>query len=118
MLSIEPVTTTHRPPVVRELPADLETPVSVYLKLAGTSPSFLLESVTGGERLARFSFIGVDPSRAYILRDGKYESTLPQREPVCRSRMPARIHSRCCGQSWPGEHSHPFPAYPASTADW
>ena len=38
-------------PVVRELPADLETPVSVYLKLAGQGPSFLLESVTGGEQL-------------------------------------------------------------------
>jgi anthranilate synthase component I len=53
---------------VRELPADLETPVSVYLKLAGQGPSFLLESVTGGEHLARYSFIGVHPSRAYVLR--------------------------------------------------
>jgi anthranilate synthase component I len=55
-------------PVIRELPADLETPVSIYLKLAGHSPSFLLESVTGGEQLARYSFIGVHPSRAYVLR--------------------------------------------------
>lgn len=55
-------------PVVRELPADLETPVSIYLKLAGQGPSFLLESVTGGEQLARYSFIGVQPSRAYVLR--------------------------------------------------
>ena len=55
-------------PVVRELSADLETPVSVYLKLAGQGPSFLLESVTGGEQVARYSFIGVHPSRAYILR--------------------------------------------------
>lgn len=57
-------------PVYRELPADLETPVSVYLKLrASTSPrgdasgSFLLESVEGGEQIARYSFIGVHPSR-------------------------------------------------------
>jgi anthranilate synthase component 1 len=86
MLPLEPTPDTiakrsksdpGRPPVVRELPADLETPVSVYLKLAGTSPSFLLESVTGGERLARFSFIGVDPSRAYILRAGKWEIHSP-----------------------------------------
>jgi anthranilate synthase component I len=55
-------------PVIRELPADLETPVSIYLKLAGQGPSFLLESVTGGEQLARFSFIGVHSSRAYVLR--------------------------------------------------
>ena len=58
-----------QPPVVRELSADLETPVSVYLKLAGTGPSFLLESVSGGERLARFSFIGINPSRAYVLKN-------------------------------------------------
>jgi anthranilate synthase component 1 len=48
-------------PIYRELPADLETPVSVYLKLQDEGPSFLLESVTGGERVARYSFIGVRP---------------------------------------------------------
>jgi len=56
-------------PVVRELPADLETPVSVYLKLAGQGPSFLLESITGGEQVARYSFIGVNPSRAFVFDD-------------------------------------------------
>ncbi len=55
-------------PVVRELPADLETPVSVYLKLCDRGPSFLLESVTGGEQVARYSFIGVNPGRALICR--------------------------------------------------
>jgi len=55
-------------PVVRELPADLETPVSVYLKLAGQRPCFLLESITGGEQIARYSFIGVNPSQAFVLR--------------------------------------------------
>lgn len=48
-------------PVVRELPADVETPVSVYLKLRGLGPSFLLESVEGGEHLARYSIIGSHP---------------------------------------------------------
>lgn len=53
--------------VYRELPADLETPVSVYLKLCGLGssngrgPSFLLESVEKGEQLGRYSFIGVHP---------------------------------------------------------
>jgi anthranilate synthase component 1 len=65
-------------PVVRELPADLETPVSAYLKLAGRSPSFLLESVTGGEQLARYSFIGVRPSRAFVLRAGSWEAHAPE----------------------------------------
>lgn len=50
-------------PVYAELPADLETPVSAYLKLRGQGSSFLLESVAGGEHLARYSFIGVAPSR-------------------------------------------------------
>jgi anthranilate synthase component 1 len=59
--------------VVRELPADLETPVSVYLKLAGHGPSFLLESITGGEQVARYSFIGVNPGRAYVCRDRTVE---------------------------------------------
>ena len=36
--------------IVREIPADLETPISIYLKLRGQGPSFLLESVEGGER--------------------------------------------------------------------
>ena len=49
-------------PVYRTLLADLETPVSVYLKLAQTgSVSFLLESVEGGERVGRYSFLGVNP---------------------------------------------------------
>lgn len=48
-------------PVWRELPADMETPVSVYLKLQDEGPSFLLESITGGEQVARYSFIGVRP---------------------------------------------------------
>ncbi len=57
-------------PVFRELPADLETPVSVYLKLRGNGNSFLLESVEGGEQIARYSFIGVHPSRVITLRNG------------------------------------------------
>jgi len=48
-------------PVYREINADLETPVSAYLKIAQSPYSFLLESVEGGERLARYSFIGTEP---------------------------------------------------------
>ncbi len=48
-------------PVYREIPADMETPVTAYLKVAREGPSFLLESVEGGERLARYSFIGTLP---------------------------------------------------------
>ena len=59
--------------LVRELPADLETPTGLYLKLRGGSPSFLLESVEGGERVARYSFIGVSPRAQYILRGNEVE---------------------------------------------
>jgi anthranilate synthase component 1 len=55
-------------PVFREVVADLETPVSAYLKVARGKYSFLLESVEGGERLARYSFIGTEPYR--VLRTG------------------------------------------------
>jgi anthranilate synthase component 1 len=59
--------------IIREVSADLETPVSLYLKLRGQGPSFLLESVEGGERIARYSFIGVQPKAVYVLRDGEVE---------------------------------------------
>src|SRR5687768_2721580 len=59
--------------VIREVSADLETPISVYMKLRGDGASFLLESVEGGERIARYSFIGVQPRAEYILRDGQVE---------------------------------------------
>ena len=41
-----------------DIAADLDTPVSAFLKLEGLNPRFLLESVEGGERLARYSFLG------------------------------------------------------------
>ena len=60
-------------PVFREVAADLETPVSAYLKITGGEErtSFLLESVEGGERVARFSFMGTEPYR--VLRTGPGE---------------------------------------------
>jgi anthranilate synthase component 1 len=48
-------------PVYRKLVADLETPVSAFLKINRGGYSFLLESVEGGERVARYSFIGTEP---------------------------------------------------------
>ncbi|MDQ3703324.1 MAG: anthranilate synthase component I [Chloroflexota bacterium] len=57
-------------PVYREVLADTETPVSVYRKIARGPYSFLLESVEGGERLARYSFIGTEPRFTATLRDG------------------------------------------------
>ena len=50
-------------PIYRDVRADLETPISAYLKVARGSHSFLLESVERGERIGRYSFIGTDPYR-------------------------------------------------------
>ena len=56
----------NRIPLIGEAFADLETPLSLYLKLAGGRPlSFLLESVVGGERFGRYSFIGL-PARTLL----------------------------------------------------
>jgi anthranilate synthase component 1 len=51
--------------------ADLETPIGAFLRLDdGTTPAYLLESVEGGERLGRYSFLGVGPRRLIEVRDG------------------------------------------------
>ena len=50
-------------PVTTDLMADFETPVSAYAKLRAAGPSFLLESVEGGENLSRYSFIGCRPRK-------------------------------------------------------
>ena len=53
-------------PVYKEIPGDLETPVSAYYKLAaGRAYSFLLESVEGEEKIARYSFIARDPELVF-----------------------------------------------------
>ena len=57
-------------PVWREVLADLETPVSVFLKLVGAGEGFLLESVEHGERWGRYSFVGRDPALTLIARAG------------------------------------------------
>jgi anthranilate synthase component 1 len=61
----------ERVPVYAELYADLETPLSAYWKLCeGAVNSFLFESVTGGERLARYSLLGANP-RELLLKRGR-----------------------------------------------
>lgn len=65
-------------PVYREIMADMETPVSAYLKIARGPYSFLLESVEGSERIARYSFIGTEPYR--IIRSGVQAASPPAGE--------------------------------------
>lgn len=70
-------------PVVRTMLADLLTPVSAFFRIASNSPyAFLLESVEGGERIARYSFLGADPEmvvrgssfQTFVERQGDTES--------------------------------------------
>lgn len=63
----------RRVPIVREVRADLDTPLSAYLKLANQQHSFLLESVEGGDRWSRYSIIGL-PARTVIRLRGKQMS--------------------------------------------
>ncbi|TET87774.1 MAG: anthranilate synthase component I, partial [Dehalococcoidia bacterium] len=69
-------------PVFRELPADLETPVSVFLKLAKTPPCFLLESVERGEQLGRYSFIGTNPY--LVVQTSQDEGTIHHKQEVSK----------------------------------
>lgn len=56
-------------PVYRTVVADLETPVSAFLRLANDAPeAFLLESVEGGERVGRYTFIGIEPYKKMVSR--------------------------------------------------
>src|ERR1700741_1373767 len=53
-------------PVYTDLMADFETPVSAYAKLKEAGPSYLFESIEGGENLARYSFIGSRPGKIFV----------------------------------------------------
>jgi anthranilate synthase component I len=76
-------------PVYREIMADMETPVSAYLKIAGGPHSFLLESVEGGQTLARYSFLGTNPYLVVRLENGVayanqrgYKQEIPYDDPL------------------------------------
>lgn len=58
-------------PVCRDILADMETPVSAFKRIADRPNAFLLESVEGGERMARYSFLGADPYLTFRSRGGE-----------------------------------------------
>ena len=72
-------------PVYADLMADFETPVSAYAKLKAAGPSYLLESVEGGEQLSRYSFIGCRPRKIFICGPQTTEIRIP-----AQSGQPAR----------------------------
>ena len=77
-------------PISREILADMETPLSVYRKLANCSYSYLFESVEGGDKWARYSLIGLKARRlikvikneVVILQDGKQIETITADDPL------------------------------------
>ncbi len=71
----------NRIPVIKRLPADLDTPLSIYLKLANEPYTYLLESVEGGERFGRYSFIGL-PARTVLRVRGHFASVETNGLPV------------------------------------
>jgi anthranilate synthase component 1 len=77
-------------PVYREILADMETPVSAFRKIDSGKYAYLLESVEGGEKWGRYSFLGANPSRVFrckgrsvtILKDGVVEQSKEVENPV------------------------------------
>lgn len=77
-------------PVYREIFSDLETPVSAYMKIGGEEYSYLLESVEGGEKWGRYTFLGSKPSIVFrqkgdevtITRDGRAETFTAEGDPL------------------------------------
>ena len=70
----------NRIPLVAETFADLDTPLSLYLKLANQPFSYLLESVQGGERFGRYSFIGLPADTRITVRAQHVTLTTPTAE--------------------------------------
>ncbi len=91
-----------------DIPADLDTPVSAFLKLAPFAPHFLLESVEGGERLGRYSFIGFGDALAVVLEqgvlrmNGAASSLAPGRAPLLAALRQALARSPHPGADAPG----------------
>jgi anthranilate synthase component 1 len=72
--------------------ADLETPIGAFLRLDDGGPAYLLESVEGGERLGRYSFLGVGPRRLLEVRDGLARTqTRPVTVPVYDPGLPVDV---------------------------
>src|SRR3990172_3048517 len=93
-------------PVYREIPADLDTPLSAFIKLGGKQ-SFLFESLEGGAKWARYSFLGSNPSMTLSSRGREVILTRGQRQETAGfSQDPLEVleheFSRCQSVSVPG----------------
>lgn len=88
-------------PIVREVLSDLDTPLSVYLKLADGPNTYLFESVEGGERFGRYSIIGLPARRVYafhghtltVREDGQVVDTREVADPFAEVEALRSAHS-------------------------
>lgn len=85
-------------PVYADVLADTETPISVYAKLSGQGPAFLLESADGGAQWGRYSFIGLDPFQQYSNRDGQGTVTGPGGQTRVMPGPPVKVLAYLNGQ--------------------
>ncbi len=78
-------------PVYFDLTADCETPLGAYAKIRQEGPSFLFESIVGGERISRFSFLGANPRKVFRIfedetriehKDGHHETVATPSDPL------------------------------------
>lgn len=88
-------------PVYREIIADVDTPVSAFLKLGRSEHAFLLESVEGGERLARYSFLGSDPYLVVTCQGGQVEVNSGSKKAVQRCCDPLKVVKEILAQYKP-----------------
>ena len=87
----------NRIPLVLESFADLDTPLSLYVKLARQRDTFLLESVVGGERFGRYSFIGLPAKLRIRARGDADRGRRPRRRRRAPRRRPAGVRARVHG---------------------
>ncbi|MEE9500385.1 MAG: anthranilate synthase component I [Candidatus Omnitrophota bacterium] len=73
-------------PVYREIPADFETPLSLFTKIDVGKFSYLLESIEGGERIARYSFLGSNPSLVFMSKGKKITIVKGKKKKVFQTR--------------------------------
>ncbi len=101
----------RRTPVRRRIPADLETPVSAFLKLKPKGAAFLLESVEQGIQVGRYSFIGISAASSIRLKDGRIErrrngarqvEPVDERDPLGPVRRELSASSALVGDLLPG----------------
>ena len=104
-------------PIWRDILADMETPVSAFLRIAHRPNAFLLESVEGGERMARYSFFGSDPYATFRSKGATAwitESDAPPREiALAEGRDPLHVLEETASRVFASSRC---PDYPASSA--